>query len=244
MSTGLLAACTENDTARIDIRFDAPQMADVALGDLRFYVHDIELIDDQGRVETWRPMPSAWQHERVALVDLAGNSTLQSNRMLSGYLPDRNFVALRFSLGVPFELNHANPLTAPTPLNRGDLFWTWQSGYKFLRLDWVARNKQWSFHLGSTGCSSASSLRPPSAACAQPNVVRVELKPFDPRKQHVRVRFENLIRPLQAADRQSCTGDYAQSPACIAALSVIGLNVQTGRCDGACAQRLFEATNE
>ena len=82
-----------------------------------------------------------------------------------------HYQALEFDLGVPFERNHANPLTAPPPLNAASMFWTWQTGYKFLRLD---LGTDWSFHLGSTGCVSESAVRPPEA-CRQPNRATIRL---------------------------------------------------------------------
>lgn len=81
---------------------------------------------------------------------------------------------LRFDLGVPFTENHKNPLTQDSPLNQSDMFWNWQLGHKFLRLDLrnnnpVNRHTGWHFHLGSTGCKSASVMRSPSQRCTQPN---------------------------------------------------------------------------
>ncbi|MCL2912382.1 metallo-mystery pair system four-Cys motif protein [Shewanella corallii] len=88
---------------------------------------------------------------------------------------------LSFTLGVPFSLNHLNPLKADSPLNQSDMFWTWQLGYKFLRLD-ITRtpdelNPQtgWSFHLGSAGCESPSPMRPPSVPCTAENRFRYQL---------------------------------------------------------------------
>ncbi len=53
--------------------------------------------------------------------------------------------------------NHANPAAALAPLNVGSMFWTWQLGYKFLRLDVRRQDSDtsaWSLHLGSEGCQS------------------------------------------------------------------------------------------
>ena len=41
---------------------------------------------------------------------------------------------LNFELGVPFEQNHTNPLTAQAPLNVSEMFWSWQLGHKFFTL--------------------------------------------------------------------------------------------------------------
>lgn len=89
---------------------------------------------------------------------------------------------LSFTLGVPFSLNHNNPLKAESPLNQSDMFWTWQLGYKFLRLDLghtpSGLNPQtgWSFHLGSAGCESPSPMRAPSRPCAAENRFSYQLQ--------------------------------------------------------------------
>lgn len=85
--------------------------------------------------------------------------------------------ALKFSLGVPFSLNHDNPLIAPSPLNVSEMFWSWQLGHKFLRLD---SHSDFAFHLGSTGCKSDSKLRAPSKPCDKPNRFDFILESFDP----------------------------------------------------------------
>lgn len=91
-----------------------------------------------------------------------------------------------FELGVPFALNHQNPLKAQPPLNQSDMFWTWQLGHKFLRLDLhksseaetqepTTSSTGWQFHLGSVGCQSASVMRAPSQPCAHPNRAEITL---------------------------------------------------------------------
>ncbi|MEP1446024.1 MAG: MbnP family copper-binding protein [Paraglaciecola sp.] len=82
---------------------------------------------------------------------------------------------LSFSLAVPFGLNHQNPLLQPSPLNLPSMFWSWRSGHKFLRLDMQSPNNNWVFHMGSVGCSAASTMRSPQEECVQPNRVRFDL---------------------------------------------------------------------
>lgn len=82
---------------------------------------------------------------------------------------------LSFLVGVPARLNHQDPLRAAAPLNQSDMFWSWQSGYKYLRLELGAADQQWALHLGATGCHSASALRPPTAPCTSPNLARIQV---------------------------------------------------------------------
>jgi uncharacterized repeat protein (TIGR04052 family) len=245
--TGALGACTANDANRAEIRFgiaaDA-SAANVNVRQLQFYVHDVELVDAQGTGHPFRLSAALpWQSERVALVDLSDDPGTQRRAAIQGTLDAGKpvmYKSIRFTIGVPFELNHTNPLTAPPPLDRGEMFWAWQSGHKFLRSDLAADGREWSFHLGSTGCSSASALRPPAAPCAQPNTMRVELR-GDPLRQTIRLRLEPLLVAARATNYATCTGSYAHDPACGPAYASTGLNAQSGTCsDQSCTgQRLW-----
>jgi uncharacterized repeat protein (TIGR04052 family) len=57
------------------------------------------------------------------------------------------------------------------------LFWSWQDGYKFMRIDTAFDNFR--LHLGSTGCVYGPT---PGivASCARPNRAEVELDGFNP----------------------------------------------------------------
>jgi uncharacterized repeat protein (TIGR04052 family) len=224
----------------VALRFDTVQSGEGAtLRSLQFYVHDVELIAADGKPHRFALNATPpWQSDRVALVDLAGDAA-RRHATLAGVVrstaPER-FVAVRFTVGVPFALNHGNPLTAAPPLDRADLFWSWQGGHKFLRVDLSEHGRDWSFHLGSTGCTSASAVRPPEAPCAQPNEITVELK-GDPLAQAIRFDPSTLLAAARAAGYVVCTGAYADDPACIDAFASTGLNAASGRCENARCDR-------
>lgn len=112
---------------------------------------------------------------------------------------------LYFDLGVPFHLNHNNPLTAKVPLNVSEMFWSWQLGHKFLRYD---GDDGFSFHLGSTGCKSASRLRPATETCRYPNKFQFKVVNYQPNKPIV---FD-LDALLSGVDlRESCMSDNANT---------------------------------
>lgn len=120
---------------------------------------------------------------------------------------------LEFELAVPFEVNHKNPLTAKFPLNQSDMFWAWQLGHKFLRLDLAnktVKGESWSFHLGSTGCDSASVMRAPKVPCKNPNRVSFAIKNFEPSKP-IYISFNNLTSELALNSENSCMGELNQS---------------------------------
>jgi uncharacterized repeat protein (TIGR04052 family) len=239
-----VGACARAGGDSAIVQFAMAGANTVQVRDLRFYVHDIELLDAQGSAYPFRLTPSAtWQTEAVALVDLSGASDADRNGVLRGTITNRpaHFSGIRFTVGVPFELNHGNPLNASAPLNAGDLFWTWQSGYKFMRIDLADSGAEWSFHLGSTGCASASAVRAPEHRCAQPNLMRVELHGFDPLRVPIQVRLNELIESMRAPASGTCTGGYAHEQMCAHVFAKTGLNPTTGSCDGGiCAgQRIF-----
>ena len=224
LSTGLVSSCGSGAT-RSEIHFGIAGDAS-AVRSLQFYVHAIELLDEHGKPQPFRlAAAQPWQNEHVALLDLAGDPSTPRQTRIVGQVAggsDVVYSGIRMTVGVPFELNHANPLSAAAPLDRGEMFWNWQSGHKFLRADLAVDGHEWSFHVGSTGCSSASALRPPAQPCAQPNEMQLELK-GDPLHGVVRVRLDSLIAAARAANYAVCTGDYQVDPACKDAYAATGL---------------------
>lgn len=110
---------------------------------------------------------------------------------------------LSFVLAVPFELNHQNPLLQPSPLNLPSMFWSWRSGHKFFRLDMQAPDKSWVFHLGSVGCTAASTMRSPKSECVQPNRVNFLLdKKYDGTK--LVMHLDRLIANTSMQNSDSC----------------------------------------
>ncbi len=246
LGIALLTSCGPGAT-QTEIRFGVAGDAaaiDVAVRHLQFYVHAIELIDEHGKPHPFRFEAAApWQSEHVALVDLAGDPSTPRHASVQGTVEGpagARYSGLRLTVGVPFELNHGNPLVAVAPLDRGEMFWNWQSGRKFLRADLAVSGHEWSFHIGSTGCSSASALRPPAQPCAQPNEMRIELK-GDPLRDVVRLQLAPLAAAAQSASYAICTGDYAHNPACRDAYAATGLQPESGTCEvaGCTGQRLW-----
>ncbi len=125
---------------------------------------------------------------------------------------------LRFTMGVPFKENHANPLSQPSPLNDSSMFWSWQNGHKFLRLD-VSKTgqeqKKWSYHLGSVGCDAESAVRPPEKSCAFTNRVEFIL----PMTQldtdlDLEVYVSNIFAQVDINEAPSCMFDSPEEFPC------------------------------
>ncbi len=240
-----LVACVGDRSNSVVVQFEMDRGdAGNAIGevrDLRFYVHDVELLDASGQAYPLALTALApWQSADLALIDLVGQQQTNLNTALRGRAQGEQFSGIRFKVGVPFTLNHVNLVTAAPPLDRGDLFWSWQTGYKFLRADLTDANREWSFHLGSTGCVSASAVRAPDQPCSRPNLIRVELRGFDPTKEPIRVRIDELFKSMSTLQSSVCTGDYEYDRGCADVISKTGLQASNGECMNDCrGQRLF-----
>ena len=62
------------------------------------------------------------------------NGTPDVNDRVTGTAPAGHYTGLRFTLGVPFNKNHTDLTTQPSPLNLTALAWVWNAGRKFARL--------------------------------------------------------------------------------------------------------------
>jgi uncharacterized repeat protein (TIGR04052 family) len=155
--------------------------------DFRLYVHNVRLLSHGTEVPVTLTDDGAWQRDGLALLDfenktgLCSNGTEATNHLLVGTAPKgHHYTGLRFTVGVPFEKNHQDASTAAAPLNVSTLFWGWEGGYKFLRLDGRTRGlpNGHNLHLGSTGCQTSGPNQ--VTACQNANRFEVELADFDP----------------------------------------------------------------
>lgn len=178
---------------------------DVSFADFRFFVHDLALVTDQGEViPVSLDASAAGQNADVALLDFRDKADVNDNGDLVDVCtagtdenpsfkdtvqgavtldPAVTIQSLQFSLGVPFNLNHANPTSAEEPLRSpgqaAGMTWNWQNGYKFLAADVLPVGaSRWNIHVGSTGCEVTPSELEQGAepeTCANENRLRVTL---------------------------------------------------------------------
>jgi uncharacterized repeat protein (TIGR04052 family) len=203
--------------------FDSHQQV-WSIQQLAFFISNVKLLENN---TVYEPQLSStpWQTGNVVLIqpDLNGCAikleddnipdqndpiafeTLKSNHDLQFLLPVDLDASdqLSFTLAVPFEFNHQNPLLQPSPLNLPSMFWSWRSGHKFLRLDMQAPDKNWVFHLGSVGCTAVSTMRAPQSECVQPNRVEFHLD-----KKHngttLVMHLDRLIANISMQNNDSC----------------------------------------
>lgn len=174
--------------------------------DVRLYVSDLTLLDEDGRQVplTLRPDTPA-QNLRTALLDFtpsprtcAGGSP-QLARTVHGRAPRGRYRGLALTVGLPFEDNHQDVSVARAPLDVSSMFWVWRSGYKFVRIDGTGEadghSQPFSVHVGSTGCDGRAPTDRPTR-CTHPNRARVRLGPFDAARDHLAVQLDALLREL------------------------------------------------
>jgi uncharacterized repeat protein (TIGR04052 family) len=236
--------------------YDAPfgSSATVELLDLRLYVSEPMLLTDDGReVPLLLTADEAWQTETVALLDFEDGSAgcsasgnAQTNTTLTGEAEIGTYTGLKFLLGLPFAENHADPLAAKAPLNVASMFWSWQTGHKFVRAEFrndaPAPDNQWLFHLGSTGCTSEAAVRAPDAPCEGPNLAQIALESFDPDTSTVILDVASLLDQVDVgADTPGSNPGCMSSPVDVAECAPIyanlGLDFETGACTNGCADQ-------
>ena len=159
--------------------------------DMRFYIHDLALLDANG-TEYPIAMDSdgIWQRDGVALLDFEDgceNGTLQVNTSVTGIVPNGNHVGIRFSVGVPPELNSSETVLEGrgSPLNQAAMFWSWKSGYKYVRLD--GDTGPFRFHLGASSCSA-------DFECDEMNIPTVTLDGFESSSHVVQLDVAELVK--------------------------------------------------
>lgn len=185
---------------------------------LQFFISGIQA---KNYANVWQNLPlktSAFQsNNSVLLGERCQDATAQGNLQTKTHKPNNanwqifftentnlnNYTHIRFTLGLPFEVNHLNPLIQDSPLNIPSMFWSWQGGHKFLRLELMSASDNWLFHLGSVGCAAASPMRAPLQECLQPNRYSYELAL---NKNNPMITFElaELLNNLTVSEQTSC----------------------------------------
>lgn len=162
----------------------------VAFHDMRFYVYDVSLIDEDGKqAKLELEQDGVWQNEEIALLDFEdgcenGNEAL--NSIIKGTIPQGSYRGLSFSIGIPPELNTPETILEGrgSPLNLNAMYWSWRSGYKYMRLD--TDLPFFRFHLGANACDDAF-------VCDEPNVPTFEFERFNHRSEKILLDLKTLL---------------------------------------------------
>lgn len=210
------------------------------LADFRAYLSEIHLIRDDGKAEALALTPdSHWQNHNVVLLDLEDgegacvNGTAETNDRIVGEIPAGTYTGVEFTVGVPFTLNHQNPITAAAPLDDSAMHWHWRSGYKFMRAAIDVDGQTSVFHLGSTGCTGVVGA---IERCHAPNRVTVRLDNFALDKAVVSVDLARLFEESGSSPGH-CLSEPGES-ACIGPFAALGLGIDEPG-SAAPSQRVF-----
>ncbi|MEL6903307.1 MAG: MbnP family copper-binding protein [Cyanobacteria bacterium J06606_4] len=200
--------------------------------DFRFYVSQVSLLDAAGNeVPLVLQQDGKWQHQDVALLDFedksgaCGNGTTETRTQVVGSVPAGEYTGLKFTLGVPFNLNHIDSTLAPSPLNLTSMWWNWNFGYKFARIDLMPEmdmtrvrqdghggsehgghgtdSQAFAIHLGSVGCQLDAAEAP--VVCSIPNRTDVVFSDFDPAENVVVADLAALLSNTNLAENEKDT---------------------------------------
>ncbi len=216
--------------------------AGTLLTDLRLYVSDPQLITRDGESVRLQLAPDdRWQQHDLALldfetgVDSCTNGTAETNTALRGRIKADDYRGLQFTVGVPFDRNHQDPLQASAPLGDSAMHWHWRGGYKFLRAGMRRGDDGFWIHLGSTGCEGTVQN---ITGCRAPNRITVTLDEFRPGESAVAIDLAALVEEIVLDDgvATSCVSGPAEAD-CAAPFAALGLDHSTGLADG--VQRIF-----
>lgn len=229
----------ENVEVRFDLQFDGQpitcdtETAPVRLTDLRFYVQNLRFVTaEQQELPLNLVADGLWQNDRVALLDFENgegaclNGSAETNRIVRGSYSGGPISSLEFDIGVPAELNHADPLRAAPPLAYTEMHWHWASGYKFMRAGIETDNDSFFLHLGSSRCEGTiGDIR----GCAAANRPTVLLPDFNPNMHTVVLNLEKLIGAVNLWDgvRTDCMSGPTNE-ACRGPFAELGIEFESG----------------
>jgi hypothetical protein len=131
-----------------DTTYLTPKGEKYRISALRFFVSDIALAKSVGK-----ECQAVTEHgNSVFLIEYfeedLGNQP--ATNVVRFKIPEGSYSDVRFTIGVPRNLNHSDPTANSYPLemDRGDMYWNWNSGYIFFLMEGkgedVYKNK---FHL-------------------------------------------------------------------------------------------------
>ncbi len=216
--------------------------ADMRLSDLRLFVYDFHLTSATGdEVALTLDDRPPWQGEQVAMLDFEDgtgscrNGSAATNATVHARVAPGEYTGLRFRIGVPEALNHADPLQAQAPLNHTSMHWHWLTGYKFLRAGFARTDINedvatfW-IHLGSTRCAGSAS---DPQGCRNSNRPEILLPGFIPGESMVEID----LAPLAAATKldKGMSADCSSGPAepsCERPFAIFGLDFASGEAVG------------
>ncbi|AGC48867.1 hypothetical protein MYSTI_07595 [Myxococcus stipitatus DSM 14675] len=205
--------------------------------DFKMYVRDVTLVRANGERHPLKlEQDGTWQRDAIALLDFEdGTGTCrketnsQMHREVVGSAPEHDdYTRLEFKVGLPPEINHLDAERQAAPLDKTPMWWQWQTGYKFVKLDIrTPANAEYVFHLGASGCRGTPGE---GYNCASNNQATITLDDFSPETNQVVLDVAGLYAELDVNRVPNGTTDMmpgcmsgAGDPECPALFSQFGL---------------------
>lgn len=214
--------------------------------DFRLYVSEIRLVRADGSEAPLALVADGkWQLDDVALLDFedgkgtcATDGNPDTNVVVRGNAPAASYTGVRFVVGVPFARNHANQATAPSPLNIGQMFWSWRAGYKFLKIDGQPQGDagpRFNVHLGSVACNGGDPADGGAVTgCDKPNRAPVSLvssATVDFTQKRIVIDWAALLSASDLSTNGGGPGgcmSFPGDPECTAVFDQLGVDYATG----------------
>jgi len=201
------------------------------LTDLRLFVHDVRVDGDKvvfASSDVAQPHVALLTPLSAPCPTTALSPQLQLPASVVG-----KAAKLQLTVGVPFDDNHANPAIAQPPLKGTAMHWSWQAGYKFVRLeghildDNGQKTAPARVHIGSTACQGPMSA---VSHCDQPNRPRVALDVVVAKDAPLvlQLPLDQLVVPTAGDPKPGCMGGV-DDVGCPPVLQAVGLDVRTGQ---------------
>lgn len=233
-----------------DPLFHISESANIHLVDLKFYIHEVKLIKADGsKVDFTLAADNTWQTSRVALLDFEDGTgtcvggTKETNTSIRGSVASGYYTGIEFKLGVPFDLNHLMNTSQAAPLNNSTMYWSWQSGYKFMKFEFNTTDGAGTanqIHLASNGCPSTNATGA-NDACTYPNRSTISIKKTSGTlalaTDSIALDIKNLLNGTNSnitsgGSQILCHGSANTTTVCQTILTNIGLVPSTGLSSG------------
>jgi uncharacterized repeat protein (TIGR04052 family) len=221
------------------------------LRDLRFYLSNVRLVSSTGTEVPITLTTNNYQQgsgvNSAVLIDLTddttGNCALLAdrrpdlNKVIVGKVPPGTYVRFKATVGLSDALNHgAHVDDAVAPLDLPSMGWTWQDGYKFIKLELDPVGGGTNFdgipfttyeaHIASKNCTGLNA----AATCTNANMVSIDI-PLNLVSEQIALDLNEVFRGVDLATNATgvpvCHSDVDDTD-CARLFTNLGLNLSTG----------------
>jgi uncharacterized repeat protein (TIGR04052 family) len=233
------------------------------LVDTRFYVSNVLLLDASGNAVPLVMADSGANQSAkgVTLLDFGHDTaasgspvacTTSYTTQITGKVVPGTYTGISFTVGVPIrsmdfaaKLNHTNTadtVTAPQPLQVSAMAWSWQSGRKFTKIEFMpttaidkigaTTTTKWNVHIGSTGCAGDPTVATNETTCTNPNRLAVKFDSFNAATQKIAFDVGQLFKDadvsFEGGGAVGCMSGTTD-PECGPIFKALGLDLATGK---------------